>query len=64
MLVGQNGDVLQRCATFDRMQHPGELKPIGFAIVALGTKPLCTPGPWISAAARAVAELQTGAGFA
>lgn len=61
MLVGQNRDVL---FTFDRMQHPEESKPISFAIGALATKPLCTPGPRISAAAQAVAELQTGADFA
>lgn len=64
MPVGQNGNVLQECVSFDRLQQPEELKPVSFAMGALATKPLCTPGPQISTAARAVAGLRTGADFA
>lgn len=64
MPVGQNGNFLQECVDFDKLQQPGELKPFSFAMGALATKPLRSPGPQVSTAARAVAGLRTGAGFA
>lgn len=64
MPTGQNGNVLQECVDFDRLQQPGELKPVTFTTGSLATKPLRAPGLQVSTAAHAVAGLQTGADFA
>lgn len=64
MPVVQNGDVVQECVDFDRLQQPGVLKPGGFARGALAANSLHIPGPQLSTAACTAAGLRTGAGFA
>lgn len=45
------GNVLQECVDIDKLEQSGELKPVSFAMGALATKPLHTPGSHISTAA-------------